>query len=242
MSASLADLAQAFYAGALNLTPSQVAAMSLSQLQQAFYTAYPSGFAPVSGSSVYETQAHAVATYSPLANNPLGRRFKSGYYYTFDDGGADSTLAMSQDNLILPAFTVGATTTFNQVSLEVTTAGAGSTIDLAVYDSNPTDGTPHNRLFTANISGAATGIITATASLTLVPGIYWVGAVAHTATPPTVRAKGLSQSRYVGQGSGGNSNISSYAQFSLSGVPAALDPAVTPGGSGNPPKVMLRAA
>ena len=174
--------------------------------------------------------------------NMLGRRFRSGYFYHFDEAVNETTLTPAADVLILNAFTVGKPTAFNQISLETTVAGVGSTADVVLYDSDSITGFPRTVLAAANLSLNAVAIPTSAINVTLQPGIYWIGAVCHaTTTMATVRGKGGGQSRYIGSP---NSQGAGYTCLNLAAVAAAPgnSPAVNPGTNGISPKVMLRAA
>lgn len=171
----------------------------------------------------------------------LGRRFVSGLYYTYDNAGIENTLALGADVMVLAEFTVGKVTTFDQMSIEVTAAGAGSTIDLAIYDTG-SNGKPNNRVATVTgLSGAAVAIVNGAINVTLQPGTYWLGYIAHGATPPTVRSRALSGSSRLGAPNAGAFSATAWV-IGSAGAPPATAGAVAPSQSSAVGKVLMRAA
>ena len=65
--------------------------------------------------------------------------------------------------------------TLDRIQAEVTTLAAGGSFQRGIYDAHPTTGNPRNLLVqSGNLSAAATGTVSATISVTLSPGIYFL--------------------------------------------------------------------
>ncbi len=176
-----------------------------------------------------------------LDRGPGRRRFAPGWFSTVDIPTGDSTLVTVAGTLVVGAFPVDVGATFDQVSIEVTATGVGSTFRAGIYADTGT-GLPGN-LFAelANLDTAsATGVIVAAITLTLPPGMYWLGGAAQGGTP-TVRARNVSNGA-VQQATGGNVNATGYTKLAVTGaLPTPF--AATTGASQYQaaiPKVMLR--
>lgn len=182
-----------------------------------------------------------------VLGSPVGRRFATGQYYTWDDASTVSTSVMTAGLGLLRPFTVDIMPNagFDQVSLEVTAVAPGSTVDLAVY-SDDGQGRPGALLFDWGPidTHTANGVITlAIAAFFPYPGRYWLGALALGGTP-TVRSCGPATFSDLGFTSGAASNPANWSLGALAAWPANFvnAPGAGIGQGGQFPRVMLRCA
>lgn len=102
-----------------------------------------------------------------------------------------STRTVAQGNLFLVPYFVRSTQTFDQIIVETTTAGTGSTVvRLGIWNHNTATGKPGTLILDAGtINGtAAAGVKPATISQSLTAGWVWLGCVGQTVTgSPAVR-------------------------------------------------------
>lgn len=166
--------------------------------------------------------------------------FASGFYYNTLSSPSDSTLAMTQNTLIGTYFPVSATTTFDRIGIEVTSAIASSTVRLGIF--RCVGGIPSTLVLDAGtIDSSTTGAKEITISQSLTPGLYVLLAVAQGgASGATVRARSGAYGINPPQTTIANQNNQG---FSVAGVSGALASSYTWGimQSINP-KVYLRAA
>lgn len=104
------------------------------------------------------------------------RRMRPGFYYTnpHDPGSTTISYLNAGDAYVVPIW-VPTQTTIDQLALNVTTAAAGSTITLALYDADGYD-QPRTKLAqSAALDTSTIGWKAATVGLTLQPGYYWIG-------------------------------------------------------------------
>jgi hypothetical protein len=112
-----------------------------------------------------------------------GQTFISGYRYG-NQTGASTSASITQSTLMAFPFVVAKYSgqSFNEIGLEVTTAAASSVVRLGLYaDLNGKPGTLITEYGTVDTS--TTGYKTITISLTLLPGKYWIAAVAQGGAP-----------------------------------------------------------
>ena len=131
-------------------------------------------------------------TAGPAASQPTGT-FTSGFYYIPVSRGTTGTSAtLNNGNLRLAPFYVPNTTVISKIGGEVTSAGeAGSKLRLGIYADNG-KGYPGALVVdagTINGDSATVQEITLGSTVTLNPGLYWIGAAVQlvTTTQPTVR-------------------------------------------------------
>ena len=142
---------------------------------------------------------------SPVINNPTGigagtvgknffptNSYASGYYYTFNFAASGSTTNnLGNNNLRLSSAVVTSTVSISRLWVEHTAAGeATAVLRIGIYADNG-NGWPGSLVLdagTVSMSGTA-AVQEVTVSLTLTPGVYWVGGVVQGAatTQPTVR-------------------------------------------------------
>ena len=164
--------------------------------------------------------------------------FTSGLYYTQLMPVGDGTLVTSANNLVVSRFVVAKTTTFDRIAAEVTAGAVGSTVRLGIYADTGGHRPSALVLDAGTIDGNTVAVQEITISQQLVPGLYWVGAVAQGGTP-TVRSKSILDPS-VGQAAATSFQRTGYNQ---SGVAGALpNPMVPAENSSAVPKVLLRAA
>lgn len=123
------------------------------------------------------------------------------------------------------AFVVDRQITLTQLGAEVTAAATGS-VTIAVYDAG-SNGLPNNRLgITSALSTATTGLKSEAVSITLAPGVYWLG-VAVTGTP-TMRVISVAGQPVIGRDASLSTTLVTKLQDATGSLP---DPAasLTPG-------------
>jgi hypothetical protein len=107
--------------------------------------------------------------------------FAAGSYYS--PNGARSTFATIENRMTVVPFHVPKTQQFTRIGVEVTTAAAGSTIRLGIYNIGPT-GLPSTLVLDAGtIDSSVLGAAELTIDVTLVGGLYGLAAVAQGGTP-----------------------------------------------------------
>ena len=97
---------------------------------------------------------------------------------------ATTTLAMTNNTSYWIPFAVNRRMTVSNISINVTTASAGSSENVGIYNSNPTNLYPNTLLGSVTLDTSTTGLKTGTlaSAITLTPGIYWI-ALASNGTP-----------------------------------------------------------
>ncbi len=109
------------------------------------------------------------------------------YYTSPNSGTALATATLVANTLYAMPLVIENAVTIDQLLINVTTAGSGSSVQVGIYDDN--NNAPDTRVVDCgNISSATTGVKTYTTGLplSLPPGLYWVVAVCN-ATAPIVR-------------------------------------------------------
>lgn len=134
------------------------------------------------------TSAELDTVITTLKTGPARAKYKIGGYYGVE--GTISTLLMTDDTMVLAPFIVDKMITVEEVGVDVTTAGSGGSLYTAIYNDRG-DCYP-GALLQKSAALAVTAAFQSTASLTLrlAPGLYWVGTHNSGAvtTPVTVRA------------------------------------------------------
>lgn len=160
-------------------------------------------------------------------------------WYTYDDViGGDTTVTPAAGSLTIAPFTVPVTTTFQKIALETTAAVAGSTAEAVLYsyDGNNT----FTKLLQQTLLTDAVAVASANISLTLNPGLYWLGAVLLSPTTiATVRARTIAPK--IGTATAGNDNTAAVGingLTSAASVPASF--ALATSQTSTLPKVMLQ--
>ena len=164
--------------------------------------------------------------------------FTSGLYYTQLIAAGDSTLVTTVNLLVVARFPVARTTTFDRIVGEVTLGAVGSTVRLGIYADTGGHKPGALVLDAGTIDGNTLSPQEITISQQLVPGLYWVGAVAQGGTP-TVRSKSLLDPS-IGQAANTSFQRTGYQRSAVAaGLPDPMAPAES---SSAIPKVLLRAA
>lgn len=129
--------------------------------------------------------ADGTAVALPLFYNPSGT-----YVSAAVNGLANTTVAGVANRVELFPWIPAKSLTLDQLLAEVTTAVASSAFHLAIYSANA-DGTPNAALASVlNLSGAATGNVSGSISLSVVGGVlYWI--LVHHSSTATLRAIGV---------------------------------------------------
>jgi hypothetical protein len=100
------------------------------------------------------------------------------------NGTAATTLALTANRIYWIPFIVWSAVSITGIAINVTTAASG-TVYVGIYSSTTTYA-PNTLITSFSFSSSTTGVKSATVSLTLQPGVYWM-ALVSTATP-TIRA------------------------------------------------------
>jgi len=172
--------------------------------------------------------------------------YRTGQFYG-PIGASTSTRSFSANQLRVVPFRVRSSQLFDRISIETTTAGgAGTLYRLGVFASH-TDGFPGAVLLDAGtVAGdAAPAPQTITISLTLTPGVYWLGVAAQSvAGSPVLR--GLSGGDTSGVNlaqpqSGVHTGVTTSFLFTAAGAFTSLATVVPGDRSALGPVILLRA-
>ena len=175
----------------------------------------------------------------------------SGYYAYTSSSFASATSASHGTGTFraMPWF-VGGSVTIDRIGAEVTTIGdVGSKVRLGIYASG-SNGLPAGApvLDGGQIAGDSATVQELTVSVTLAPGLYWIGGVVQsvTTTQPTVRTVGAAAVPVTG-GSIVGTSIPTAGQnvigVAFTGQTGALSaPSSVTSSSANPIRVFVRAA
>lgn len=166
--------------------------------------------------------------------------FASGLYYTILSPPVDTTVALTNNLLCGTYFPVSATTTFDRIGIEVTSAIASSTVRLGIFLC--VGGIPSTRVLDAGtIDSSTTGAKEIIISQSLTPGLYALLAVAQGgASGATVRGRNGAYGVVPPQTTIANQNNQG---FIVAGVSGAIASSYTWGiAQSTNPKVYLRAA
>ena len=95
-----------------------------------------------------------------------------------------TTLEMTNNTSYWIPFAVNRKTTVSAISVKVSTAGAGSSQNVGISNSNTTNLYPNALLGSVTLDTSSTGLKTGTlaTAITLTPGIYWI-AIASSGAP-----------------------------------------------------------
>jgi hypothetical protein len=112
--------------------------------------------------------------------------YVSGRYYHGMVSVVAAGAAVTANSIRMHPIIIKERVTISELGVRVTTAEAAKNFQLAIYASDPATKLPTGNALssTANISSAATGVMTAAlgANVTLEPGMYWVGILGDIAT------------------------------------------------------------
>lgn len=230
---------QTWHDSPTNDTP--ITATALGHIEDGIFNAVPNDLVTAKG-DVIGASASATPARVGVGSNRTVLAAKSGaaaglsYIRALDNfpkGGANcwyatpynsrSTAALTLNELRLTPLIISETTTFDRIAAEVTTAGAaGSVVRLGVYADDGTGFPGALVLDAGTINGTSVGAQALTISLTLDPGLYWIGAVAQTATATmrTFNPGGLPYGlpSFVGASYAPNSFVVAYVQTGVTGA------------------------
>jgi hypothetical protein len=167
-----------------------------------------------------------------------GQAFISGYRYG-NQTGASTSAPITQSTLMAFPFVVAKYSgqSFNEIGLEVTTAAASSVVRLGLYaDTNGKPGTLITEYGTVDTS--TTGYKTITISSTLLPGKYWIAAVAQGGAPTIGIVTGINP--LIGQPDlSASGHMMTYTKTSVTG--SLPSPFGSTSGLNFAPRVQLKA-
>lgn len=172
----------------------------------------------------------------------------AGWFFFHASPGSAGTAAHANGVLRLSPYMVFKTTTLDRIGVEVATAGdVGSLVRIGIY-ADSGNSVPGARVVDAGtVLGDSVTTQVLTISVTLAPGLYWMGAVGQnvTTTGPTLRIVGSTwmPPALMSPGTtslpGSNATINGYVQNSVTG---ALPSAFTQGSTTtSSPRMILRA-
>lgn len=181
----------------------------------------------------------AGAVTGPLTSTAASRRLRAGYYYAADYV-ARSTGASSNGQMRLAGFVVGASTTFDRIRVEVTSAGsAGSVHRLGIYGSGA-DGAPDALVLDAGtVDTTTTGLKDITISQALPPGIYWIAVVQQGSPTTTATLRTVTESLLAPNSGAATAAAGWFQDAVTAALPANYSGTLT---AGSAPLPMLRAA
>jgi hypothetical protein len=177
------------------------------------------------------------------AASGTGRSFVTGLYSQPDVVGADNqTVVLGNGTLTALPFSVGRTTTFDRIGIEVTTLAAATNLRMGIYNDA---GGPGSLLLDAGLTTAdasTTGLKTATISQALPVGLYWVAVVAQGGTP-TVRGIANNPNGWMPSAQGTGPGYPSYLTGTTTpaALPASFGTISVTQNVANP-KIVMRAA
>jgi hypothetical protein len=147
-------------------------------------------------------------------------------------------------NIKLVPFLIPASTTFDQISFEVTSSAATGVARAVVYSDN--NGVPGALLADGgNIAASSNGLKTAAISLTLAPGLYWIGLANYAGVTFSARtiSTGLGPWFIPQSNSGSTISVGWEGTYPASSSPqAAWTSYASRAGTTQVPLVMLRVA
>jgi lysophospholipase L1-like esterase len=113
------------------------------------------------------------------------RKMLSGRYYTNprDDAGTATVVIPGPGNVYVMPLWVPAETTFDQLACQVSTAAAGSTVTLGIYDSDANDQPRSLLVSTAALDASTPGFKSAAVAVTVRPGYVWLAALSLGGSP-----------------------------------------------------------
>lgn len=171
---------------------------------------------------------------------PLGATvgsFRSGFYSIIGNMSTGTSATLGNGALRLYAFLVPKAITLSAIGCEVTTAGdVGCTVRLGIYAD--VNGLPSTLVADAGtIAGDVVGSAEVATSVTLQPGIYWIGGAVQgvTTTQPTMRTihvPVLPIQVFSTSMPGANQNVTAVNLGGVTGaLPATVNPATANSGS-----------
>lgn len=133
--------------------------------------------------------------------------------------------------------------TFDRIGCEVTALDTTAVVRLGVYNNDATTNKPGSLLLDTTVAGTAIATVEATISLTIGPGLFWIGAVTQSVTVSVslrlIATAGYAVVPQSSSASAFGSTLSiAYTQGSLTG--ALPDPAVISGVTSTGVLVTLR--
>lgn len=126
--------------------------------------------------------------FSLLGKVPIFAQPTGSYVIPFAvNGTALTTLALTANQIRAVPFVVSRAVRITTIAINVSTAATGTTVTVGIYASTSSTGLPSSRLYLSpGLDSATTGTKTATLTLDLSPGIYWIAV--WSAGAPTLRA------------------------------------------------------
>lgn len=158
-----------------------------------------------------------------LKAGPARSKYKVGGYYGGE--GVISTLALTDDTLVVGPVVIDKLITVEEIGVDVTSAGTGGNLYVAVYYDRG-DGYPGALMYKTGAL-AVTGAFQSATGLTLrfAPGIYWMGAHNSGAVTGTATVRALaSSSRWVPLAAGGDDTDSCGYSYTEAADSVPLDP------------------
>lgn len=177
--------------------------------------------------------------FDTLFNFPI-YKFSSGYYYTFTSAPSDITVSLGASNINGGAyFNVSATTTFDRIGVEITSAVASSTVRLGIY--NVSNLLPTTLVLDAGtVDSTTTGVKQITISQTLPIGMYLLVAVQQGGgSSVAMRARNGGHGIPPPAAAISNANYTSFLSSAAGALPSSPTWTLSQAAS---PKVMVRAA
>ncbi len=170
------------------------------------------------------------------------RKYDSGRYFFPEYFGTFSTNAVTTGTIYFVPFVVHDYVTVDQICVEVTTGGAGSSVHLGLYDTTE-DGRPGDKIVApASVSDGATiaNIASDIDDIELAPGLYWGAVVSVAGSPSTMRgyAAGVNPNIMPTTWSG-SGTPTYYTMTGQTSLPATANASVA-AGTGIVPRMALR--
>jgi hypothetical protein len=146
--------------------------------------------------------------------------YVTGRYYIGEATNLNSTLAMAANTVYFIPVVVGETHTFDRIAVNVTATGTAVNLRPAIY--NAAGGVPTSLVADGgNISASGTGLVAATISQALAPGIYWLAIVADgTVTITATSSTQGSAAQFSGLSSFATPDLQLNAAMTLGAYPA----------------------
>lgn len=127
-----------------------------------------------------------VMPHDPVPWSTLFPPMRAGCAYQPQFVGTRGKAQLTADTASAAPFVVPRATAFDQLSLEITTAVAGSTVRLGIYADDGAGRPGALVLDAGTVNASGIGAKTISASITLQPGLYWLAAAARGGSP-TIR-------------------------------------------------------
>jgi hypothetical protein len=170
------------------------------------------------------------------------------YMLPLSQGSASTSVTLGNGTLRLGPWVLERTLTIDRIGGEITAAGeAGSVLRLGIYSDNGNAYPNALLLDGGTIDGTSATTQVATVSLTLAPGLYWIGGAVQAApsSQPTVRiASNPTIPLALGLGTGlpgASTSAVGFSQTSVTGaLPSTFSASVS--STGSVPRLLVRAA